>query len=86
MPKALLVKFYERKSKGKRPIPCYQYTLSKAKEPLVKVIMAKESHKLTKYAGWGLKALTFIAKNSKIGFFKKECLSKTRVDGKYWCE
>ena len=83
MPKTLLVKFYERKSKGKRPKTGYQYTLSMAKEPLVKVVMAKETHKLTKYAGWGLKALTFIAKNSKIGFFKKECLSKTRVDGKY---
>ena len=83
MPKTVLVKFYERKSKGKRPIPCYQYTLSKAKEPLVKVVMAKEKHKFTKYSGWGLKALTHIPANRCIGYFRKGCMSETFVDGKY---
>ena len=83
MPKTLLVKFYERKSKGKRPKTRYQYTLSMAKEPLVKVVMAKETHKLTKYAGWGLKALTHIPANRCIGYFKKERMSKTPIVGRY---
>lgn len=66
---ALLVKFYGGKSKKKRPIPCHPYTVSKANEPLVKVDMAKEKHKLTKYAGWGLNALTPIPANLCIGYY-----------------
>ena len=83
MPKALLVKFYGGKSKTKRPIPCYHYRMSRADEPLVKVVMAKEKHKFTKYAGWGLKALTHIPANRCIGYFRKGCISETFVDGKY---
>lgn len=83
MPKALLTKFYDQNSVKKRVIPNNHYTVSNKNEPLVKVVMAKEIDTLTKHAGWGLKALTFIPKNRTIGFFKKKGESNVFVDKKY---
>ena len=59
MPKTLLVKFYEGNQRGSAQKLVIS-TVIHGEELLVKVVMAKETHKLTKYAGWGLKALTFM--------------------------
>ena len=82
MPKAFLVESYDesvRKGRGCTIRNLKVYELGDG----VRVKLAKETSPLTKYAIWGLKAITDIPKGFRLGYFAKKQTSKTFVEGFY---
>lgn len=67
MPKALLCNLYDQKSNNCnfKYKHTYHYVLSDG----IKVKLKKETASFTKYAGWGLQAVTSIPKNYILGYF-----------------
>jgi hypothetical protein len=82
MPKALLCALHD-KNFQKRSGLLYKWTTLYDLGNGVRVKLAKETHALTKYAGIGLKAATDIPKDFCLGFFKKNKMSPTYVEGFY---
>ena len=81
-PKSFLCKTYDQFGTQRRG--CNRKNLAKYDlgEGVI-VTLAKETSQLTKYAGWGLKALTDIPKGFQLGYFIQKSLSKTPVRDHY---
>ena len=79
MPRAVLLKTYDKYIRGIKYRTGCHYQLGNG----VFVKLKKERSTFTKYAGWGVVALTAIKKNQTLGYFVKETESDEFVDGRY---
>ena len=87
MPKALLCKFYHKFSPRHnfKYVQNYHYLLSGEQDKVaVKVKLKKETAAFTRYAGWGLQAVTNIPKGYTLGYFVvKDSNAASPAEGTY---
>lgn len=81
MPKTLLCELHGKNFRNKGCVFNWlkHYDLGRG----VKVKLAKETNAMTRYAGWGLQAVTAIPNKFQLGFFKIKNKSNVYVDGFY---